>query len=136
MTVTAWLNRTLATGPFLSLCMSEREYRARLKYVGHENRPYPVVSEHAKASTHTMRHAKTGALVCLVGLDPAAYRADQIEVLATLVHEAVHVWQQYREAVGESAPGIEQEANAIERIAKELIREYMARRKAAGKRRR
>jgi len=49
---------------------------------------------------------------------------DHAAVLETLVHESVHAWQFYKERIGETLPGKEIEAYAIQSIWKTLVAEY------------
>lgn len=49
---------------------------------------------------------------------------DALEVILTIVHEAVHVWQFVCQTIGENAPGIEMEAYGIEEISRGLIEAY------------
>lgn len=65
----------------------------------------------------------TGCSTILVCLSAGAER-DAMEVIMTLVHEAVHVWQFVREVIGERSPGIEMEAYGIEGISRSLIEAY------------
>jgi hypothetical protein len=48
----------------------------------------------------------------------------QPDVLFTILHEAVHVWQAIMSYMQEDAPGPETEAYTIEFIAKELMLQY------------
>jgi len=48
----------------------------------------------------------------------------QPNVLFTIIHESVHVWQFMMEYVQEETPGIEQEAYTIEYISRELMLQY------------
>lgn len=51
-------------------------------------------------------------------------KADVDHMPLTLVHEAVHVWQNACEQVGEDNPSAEFEAYSIEQIAENLINEW------------
>lgn len=64
--------------------------------------------------------------MCIVALDTSRSR-NPIEIAGLLVHEAVHVWQEYCDSIGEAFPGKEQEAYAIQAIAQELMDEYSRR---------
>lgn len=41
------------------------------------------------------------------------------------MHEAVHIWQEMREKIGERFPSAEFEAYAIQRIAQNLMHSFM-----------
>jgi hypothetical protein len=47
-----------------------------------------------------------------------------MEVISTIVHEAVHVWQFICRVIGEDDPGIETEAYSIQHITEMLIDAY------------
>jgi hypothetical protein len=47
-----------------------------------------------------------------------------IQIAALLCHEAVHIWQQAREIMGEKTPSSEFEAYSIQRIAQDLMEQY------------
>lgn len=48
----------------------------------------------------------------------------QPNVLFTILHESVHVWQAIMDYMGEDNPGVEAEAYTIEYIAKQLMLRY------------
>ena len=59
--------------------------------------------------------------VWLVGLGAAVPLGS---IPSTLVHESVHVWQGYREYIGEDRPSKEFEAYSVEGIFSELMRQF------------
>jgi len=120
-----WLNRRIsAPGPYLCLCLTEKEFLAALKHLKCRNTTQWISSPQAHATTHHVSNSETlGAIVCIndwKGRDP-------IEIAGLLVHEAVHVWQGWCEYYGETHPGREQEAYAIQAIAQELLAEFARR---------
>lgn len=81
--------------------------------------------EAANKGGHTalMVNDKSGEAIILVTIYNGAER-DATELLLTIVHEAVHVWQFICQHIGETAPGIEMEAYGIEEITRGLIEAY------------
>ena len=47
-----------------------------------------------------------------------------VQIAALLCHEAVHIWQQARDIMGEKSPSSEFEAYSIQRIAQDLMEQY------------
>ncbi len=125
-----WLDRRIAApGPFLTLCLTEAEFLAAMKHCKIANPPAWIKTAHAHATTHFLNH-EDGAAVCVVTLRGYSKR-HPVEVAGLLVHEAVHVWQEYIERIGEKHPASEQEAYAIQTVSQELMAEF-ARRVEAG----
>lgn len=121
-----WLDRRIASpGPYLCLCLSDAEFRAALRHIDATDSPAHWVSPGANATTHHYQNA-SGRPVCIVCLSGHEGR-DPVEVAGMLVHEAVHVWQEYCHRIGERHPGDEQEAYAVQSIAQELMAEYARR---------
>ena len=118
-----WLARRIAApGPYLTLCLSESEFREALRRIRPAFIPRWTKSD---ATTHNFEN-EDGETCCLVCLrDPSKHNA--VEVAGLLVHEAVHVWQQYCADIGEQRPGDEQEAYAVQAIAQELMAEFARR---------
>lgn len=103
---------------------NERQFRAAKKAIDTDD-PEPMLAGSMHACVHSYERA--GELICLVALDlRACARMDGIEVAATLVHEAVHVWQRVRDILGPGDLGREMEAYAVQNIAGHLMRAYAA----------
>jgi hypothetical protein len=120
---TRWLDRRIAApGPYLALCLSDAEFRAA---VAHLNAPEWPRWCRKDAMTHTFDH-EDGGICCIVCVKGWEGR-DPIEIAGLLVHESVHVWQQYAESIGERYEGAEQEAYAVQSIAQELMAEFARR---------
>lgn len=120
-----WLDRHIAApGPYMTLCLSEAELAAAVEHLRYPH-AVPWVARGTQGTMHALENPQ-GELVCLVLLDDWQGR-DPIEVAGLLVHEAVHVWQQYADDIGEHRPGREQEAYAIQVIAQELMAEFSRR---------
>lgn len=120
---TRWLDRRIAApGPYLALCLSEAEFREAVAHLKSPELPRWIGKD---ATTHTFDHLDGGpcCIVCLRGWEGR----DPIEVAGILVHEAVHVWQQYADSIGERFEGAEQEAYAVQHIAQELMAEFARR---------
>lgn len=49
---------------------------------------------------------------------------DPAEVVDTIVHESVHVWQAVRDAIGEAEPAREQEAYTIAKIVETVMHDF------------
>lgn len=122
-----WLDRSVAVpGPYLKLCTDEYEFADTAKYL--KIKPVPLwVNAGANATTHHL-YNEEGDLVCIVCVKDWKGR-DPIEVASLLVHEAIHVWQEYAASIGENAPGREQEAYAIQLIAQRLMYSFSERMK-------
>ena len=120
-----WLNRRVAApGPYLTLVMSQDEFDAALR---HFKMPLgtPYLNARADATVHFFDN-RSGDSVAVVALGDTTGRSS-VEIAGLLVHEAVHIWQTHRESIGETHPGREQEAYAVQGIAQELMAEYARR---------
>lgn len=107
-----WCNRVLVSSPvFYSLCTSESSFRRGLKKLGVEN-PQPWLNAGDCGRVHEFAHQDDG-MALVVCIRPTS---DTKELIATLVHESVHVWQFTKEYIGEREPSREFEAYSIENI--------------------
>ena len=118
-----WLNRCLIEGDFLKVCTTEVDYYKTLKYL-----KVPIAEwdrwliQDALATTHYFNTPK-GSRVSIVCI-PVTPETDGIDVATLLVHEAVHVVQEYFRFIGEDNPGSEIEAYAIQNVSASLMRAY------------
>lgn len=122
-----WLSRRIAApGPHLMLVLSQEEFDAALRKIRVPSAGTPwIANEQSDATTHYLRSPQ-GELACIIAI--AGHEArDPVVVAGIIVHEAVHVWQQYAADIGEKNPGDEQEAYAIQSIAQELMAEFARR---------
>jgi hypothetical protein len=87
--------------------------------------PPPFVGYNSDATTHTLvspqkKWASTTCIVCLeVGKRKS--RAERDAVAMLLAHEATHVLQAAREAMGETNPGHEFEAYLVQYVAEWML---------------
>lgn len=86
------------------------------------NEPWPMTNN-SVGHTQWLHNSITGEAVILVSLTDKHER-DAFEIISTITHEAVHVWQFLCQSIGEKSPGIEMEAYAIQHIAGELIKAF------------
>jgi hypothetical protein len=121
--MTKWLNKTLIEGDHLCTCFTEQEYYRLLKSL-----KVPIAEwdrwllPESLATTHYFDTPK-GSRVSIVCI-PIKPEADGIDVATLLVHEAVHVVQEYFRYIGEDNPGSEIEAYAIQNVSAALMNAY------------
>lgn len=121
-----WLDRALVVGPYVALCLSKAEFRAclkRLQYPGET--PDFLKTDRANATVHFIDNPD-GQLCALVCLGSTAGRTP-LEIAGLLVHEAVHIWQEFCDSIGERGPSREFEAYSIQCIAQRLMESFAQR---------
>jgi hypothetical protein len=118
-----WLDRSLITGPYLCLALDEASFHKAFNHLKRPkaNRPRWILNEYSHATVHTLENAD-GNLAAVVCLNIGDHTGIQIACL--LVHEAVHIWQEFAKRIGESAPSEEFEAYAVQAIAQRLMVSY------------
>ena len=107
----------------IGLCPSEAAWDREIKRLNGTQEWPEIADKNGGGYTLLGRNDVTGTATILVCVGAGSER-DALEVILTLVHEAVHVWQFVREVIGERAPGIEMEAYGIEGISRGLIEVY------------
>lgn len=120
-----WIDRVALTHPFyLTLCTTEKQFQRELRRLRVRLDDYPpFVPAEADACVHKLEKGD-GKKLAIVAIrhDP---KADPVAVAALLTHEAVHLWQWWRDAfLRERNPSIELEAYAIQSFTQKLLTEY------------
>jgi hypothetical protein len=125
MKKTEWLSQDIAPQGFkLCLCLSDEEYRRAMAECNTQPIAEWVSTPQADATLHTFDEPGAGP-VAIVCVGNAAGKSG-IQIAALLVHEAVHIWQKYCAYIGESNPGHEQEAYAVQILSQTLMCQYAA----------
>ena len=116
-----WLDRTLIRGDFLCLCTTEAEFLKELKRTKSPAHWPKWIEDDALATTHYIVTGKgnRATLVCMTDK-----KMDGIPAASLLVHEAVHVVQEYFRHIGEEQPSIEMQAYAIQEVSGQLMFAY------------
>lgn len=108
----------MAPVPQLFFCATEYDFQAICK----RNKFIPlnpwIKTKQADATTHLFG---MDAVVCMDYPEDHPFE----EVLGMLVHEAVHIWQNWCDHLGEHSPGAEQEAYAVQAFSQALVKAYM-----------
>lgn len=123
-----WLDRSIWTLPFhLVLCTSAKRYAELMDWmqVPAANREtFPTAAVPGKRGGWVTMYEKDSELdICLVCVVPTP--DDPAAALSTIVHEAVHVWQNAKDIVSPNRDvGREPEAYAIQAIYDTLMEEY------------
>jgi hypothetical protein len=120
-----WLDRGLLYSPYYyALCLDPAQFRAELKRLKLPRDSWPkfLSTSHANATTHFFEKfdGKRCAIVALGGTE----KRTDIQVHALLVHEAVHIWQEIRDTLGERSPSSEFEAYSIQALSQELMQSW------------
>lgn len=106
---------------YFGFCPSPKVYEAEMQRLGvpaHDRR-YPTT---AGACTYLTNN--DGKLTCIVTLMDTVDTCNTIQIVGVVAHEAVHVWQQLCDLIGEDSPSAEFEAHAIQAITEELLCAY------------
>lgn len=121
-----WLDRTLLQSPCYALCLSEHDFNSELRRlkISKSDRPLFMKNDRADATCHFFEKNSGRDKCVIVCLRDTATGRELEQVYALLVHEAVHIWQDFKQSIGETFPGDETEAYAIQRIAQSLMYSY------------
>ncbi len=119
-----WLDRGLMVLPYLCLCLTEKDFQRvqkHLKIKPGDRSPF-LKNDQSHATCHCFKKSdgKICVVVCMGDSDGMSLEG----IYGLLVHEAVHVWQHFRDHIGEDNPSIEFEAYAIQTISTRLMADY------------
>lgn len=118
-----WLDRRAAPlMPYLTLVRSEVDFLKAVKHLKVTSAKAWITPPYADATAHFFNHKDGGR--CVIVAINVKEKHDSIEITGLLVHEAVHVVQDYFEGISEHSPATEQQAYAIQAVAQELMAEY------------
>lgn len=129
-----WLERSLITGLPYCLCLQEKQFHSILKKYKIPKSKWPpfISSKQANATVHFLVNPSTGSEIHIVCLGDFSGQKT-VQIYALLIHEAVHIWQAFREYIGEKSPSSEFEAYAIQQISQSLMMSFDKQRAALKK---
>lgn len=105
---------------YYGFCPSKRAWVREMKRFGHPTEPYPT---NDGCATTFVNKGKTSIIVTLG--DKSEERQTRVEIAGLLCHEATHVWQEVRRAIGEREPSIEFEAYSVQAIFQSLYQAWL-----------
>lgn len=117
-----WCNRSSTIPfPYFCLCITEAQFKGVLKHLKVTEQIDWIKNAHSDGTTHFFENkGKTSIAVCM-----RLKKGLTIEqIYGLLVHEAVHIWQDIRDSIGEKSPSKEFEAYTVQHIAQELFLAY------------
>lgn len=122
MSKVKWCGRALLHAPlYYTIATSEKHLKAELKRLDYPGKEFGVnAGQGATTNFLKNKRGETVAIVCLFD-----HSNSLTATLGLIVHEAVHVWQEVKEIIGEKSPSPEFEAYSIQAIAQELMMEYI-----------
>ena len=121
-----WQSRSLLDVPFCyCLVITEKAFKRELRRLKVPPKSWPnyTNSSHANATVHFFEKTGGADEFCIVTLRDWK-RHTKTAILGVLVHEAVHIWQETRDRMGEHRPSVEFEAYAIQRISQNLMHSF------------
>ncbi len=119
-----WLDRTVVLGPYLTLCLSDAEYRKAAKRMKWPPDTDTWCNPGSGRVHMRLDCSEPAAIVCI-----AETSDDAVVIAGLMAHEATHIWQEWCRSMGEAAPGNEISAYAVQNLTVLLMSEW-ARRKS------
>ena len=117
-----WLSRVGLPLPYYCLCLNEKQFNKVLKHLKVKDKPDFLKNDYCNATVHHFQFS--GKLACVVCLGDTKDR-HITEIYGLLIHESVHIYQEFLNFIGERQTGIETEAYLIQTISQNLIDQYI-----------
>lgn len=106
----------------VALATTEKGFKRELKHLGLSKDSARFPAGRFVGNVTELISAQ-GARCAIVSLQPRGKRS-KADTVATIVHEAVHVWQYMRDFIGEDKPSSEFEAYSVQGIVTALLDSY------------
>lgn len=120
-----WLDRELSTLALkMALVLDEDTWHRTMKQMGNKDGEWIDKRPGSRGRCTFFEHPDGTDQCVVVSVATKVQEQGAPSVLSTLAHEAVHVWQEHCEILGEKSPGREQEAYAIQWIFGTLAAAY------------
>lgn len=117
---TKWLDRNLIQNPlYFCLCTSPAILKSELKKMKCDAEINIPIGKSATTNFLKNERNETVVIVCLYD-----HSTDLEQIHALLVHEAIHIWQEIKDILGEKNPSHEFEAYSIQQISQQMFYEY------------
>jgi hypothetical protein len=113
-----WCETFLRIRHHYGFCPSEKAWNALAKSSRRELGSYPANRTAAMTTLFQDTKNKTRTCIVTVAVQPP------FQIVGLLSHEAMHVWRDIREGIGEESPSSEFEAYAMQNIFEELLTAY------------
>jgi hypothetical protein len=118
---TKWLCREVLPSPFYCLCLSEKEFKKALSDINIKEKVKFIKNNQSSATVHYYENnSKLCCIVCMHDFEDAEFS----EIIGLLIHESVHIVQEFADFIGESHWGRETQAYLIQTISQRLIESY------------
>jgi hypothetical protein len=98
-------------------CPDKKAWNKEMKRLSLSDHPYPT----SAGCTTLLKNKKDGKPVAIV----TVLKRQPHQIIELLVHEAMHVWRDIRESIGEKEPSSEFEAYAMQNIISCLMDAYL-----------
>lgn len=123
-----WAGSSLLDTPIeYGLYLNPKDFARALKKMGLPNWDKEIFIPEGKGACVNVYDSESGKTIAFVCLNQEKVERESLhlnQVHALLLHEAVHVWQHIKDAIGEKNPSKEFEAYSVQRISQNLFYLY------------